>query len=139
MVSLTMLCLITCFALLIGLSRIHKNIPVKSKPFTCSVLIASAFLNVAVFFSFINQVFLLRSGVEVNPGPFKPFPSKLSFCHWNVDLLLASDGVNISCIESVVENYNFDLFVVGESTLSGKFLTRTSALWIYFTSISRRL
>ena len=91
MVSLTILCLITCFAPLIGLFRIHKNIPAKSKPFTCSILIAWEFLNVAVFCSFIIQILLLRSGVEVNPGPLKPYPSKLSFCHLNDDGFLARD------------------------------------------------
>ena len=68
----------------------------------------------------IINILLVRSGVEENPGPTIPSSSKLSFCHWNVDGLLARDGIKISCIESVVQNYNFDLFAIGESTLSAK-------------------
>ena len=78
----------------------------------------------------------MRSGVEKNPGPARGLRStfsKLSFCHWNVDGLFARDGVKISYMESIVENYDFDIFAVGESTLSDKILNDKLRL-TWFTS-----
>ena len=120
---LTTAILITCFVFCMGLLRFNTRIPFRSSPFSFSVFIAWEFTNIAFLSSCIIQILLMRSGVEKNPGPprgLRSTFSKLSFCHWNIDGLLARDGVKISYMESIVENYDFDIFAVGESTLSYK-------------------
>ncbi len=114
--------IIICPVLLVAIFLVNTRIPFRLAPFRNSVFIFWEFLNIAFSCSCIIQLLLFRSGIEVNPGPTKvpgP-PSQLSFCHWNVDGILARDGIKISYIESILENYSFDIFAVGESSLSGK-------------------
>ena len=69
--------------------------------------------------SIIIRLLLLLSGnVEPNPGP--PSPKLLSFGVWNVDSLLARDGVKKSLIESIQSTNNFDIFSICESYLTDK-------------------
>ena len=72
-----------------------------------------------IFLTRIIQTLLIIAGIESNPGPNKTTNvSKLSLAHWNVDGLLARDGIKMSLIESLVEHYHFDIFAIGESCLS---------------------
>ena len=69
--------------------------------------------------SIIIRLLLLQSGnVEPNPGP--PNPKLLSFGVWNVDSLLARDGVKKCYIESIQSTNNFDLFGLCETYLNDK-------------------
>ena len=57
--------------------------------------------------------------VETNPGP-SPRDNKLHFSFWNVDSLLARDGVKKSFIEGLDSCHHFDIFGVCESFLTNK-------------------
>ena len=63
---------------------------------------------------------LIRAGIELNPGPPRSKISKLSFAYWNLDGLLARDGIKMSLVESIVESYSLDIFAIGESSLCDK-------------------
>ena len=74
--------------------------------------------NLVAFFSIVLRLLLLKSGdVEKNPGP-KTIP--LSFGCWNVDSLLARQGVKKDYIESIQSIHNFDIFGICESYLSSE-------------------
>ena len=66
-------------------------------------------------YSIINKELLLRSGdIHSNPGP-----AKLSFATWNIDSILARDAIKLPILESIVDTYNFDIFGICETYLSG--------------------
>ena len=70
----------------------------------------------SIIFSFIILMLLTTTGtIETNPGP--PV-NKLNFAVWNLDSLLARDGVKKSVIEGLDSSYNFDIFGVCESYLT---------------------
>ena len=84
--------------------------------------------SLASYFIFLSSVFLLRlflrllcylltsfGTVEKNPGP--PI-NNINFGVWNLDSLLARDGVKKSFIEGLDSSYNFDLFGVCETYLA---------------------
>ena len=57
------------------------------------------FLLLNCFFSLVNRILLIQSGnVEPHPGPKC---SKLSFATWNIDSLLAREGVKKPLLESI--------------------------------------
>ena len=71
------------------------------------------------FLSILLRLLLLRSGnVDPNPGP--AHSKFLSFGVWNVDSLLARDGIKKSHIECIQSNNNFDIFGVCETYLTKK-------------------
>ena len=71
------------------------------------------------FISIVVKLLLVQSGnVEKNPGP--PPPKLLSFGVWNVDSLLARDGVKKSYIESLQSLHKFDIFGICETYLTDK-------------------
>ena len=91
-------------------------------PSSCKKLLLALFL---IFnlnsssISIIIRLLLLKSGnVEPNPGPSSP--KLLSFGVWNVDSLLARDGVKKSFIESIQSANNFDIFGICETYLTDK-------------------
>ncbi len=68
------------------------------------------------FISLIVRALLLQSGsVESNPGPA---PKLFSFCTWNVDSLLARDGIKKSYIECLQSSHDVDIFACCESYLN---------------------
>ena len=63
---------------------------------------------------------LIRSGnVKTNPGPYNTKSSKLSFGVWNLDSIPARDYARIPLVETLRAIYNFDLFGICESLLTG--------------------
>ena len=80
----------------------------------------SIFLSWLFFFSLINRILLILGGVEINLGPSPPSSSKFSFATFNVDSLLARDGIKLSAIEGIDSIHKFDLFGICESYLSPK-------------------
>ena len=73
-------------------------------------------------FSLINRILLLRSGVEVNPGPASPPTRLLSFATWNIDSIVAREGAKKSLVESLQSVYDFHLFGICETYLSDKII-----------------
>ena len=68
------------------------------------------------------QILLIISGsVELNPGPDMSKKSNFSFAVWNLDSLPARDFARIPLIEKLENTYNFDMFGVCESMLTGCF------------------
>ena len=66
--------------------------------------------------STVIMMLLTSSGtIETNPGP--PF-NNINFGVWNLDSLVARDGVKKSFIEGLDSSYNFDLFGICESYLT---------------------
>ena len=73
-----------------------------------------------LFFVIILQILLFISGsVELNPGPDISKKNNLSFAVWNLDSLPARDFARIPLIESLQNAYDFDMFGVCESMLTG--------------------
>ena len=73
-------------------------------------------LIIFAFVSILNRSLLIQSGtVERNPGP--P-PRLLSFATWNVDSLLARDGIKKSYLECIRNVHSFDVFGICESYLT---------------------
>ena len=70
-------------------------------------------------FSVIIILLVTFGTVETNPGP-SPCDNKLHFSFWNVDSLLARDGVKKSFIEGLDSCHHFDIFGVCESFLTNK-------------------
>ena len=63
---------------------------------------------------------LIRSGnVKTNPGPYNTKSSNLSIDVWNLDSIPASDYARIPLIETLQATYNFDIFGICESSLTG--------------------
>jgi hypothetical protein len=74
---------------------------------------------VVAFLSLVTRSLLIRSGsVHVNPGPRGN--RVLSFATWNVNSLLAREGVKKSYIEAEDSLRNFDIFGVCESALTDR-------------------
>ena len=66
------------------------------------------------------QILLFISGtVEINPGPNVSKKNNLSFAIWNLDSLPARDFARIPLIETLQTTYDFDMFGVCESMLTG--------------------
>ena len=63
---------------------------------------------------------LIRSGnIKTNPGPYNTESSNLSFGVWNLDSIPARDYARIPLIETLQATYNFDIFGICESSLTG--------------------
>jgi len=82
-------------------------------------------------FSLINRILLLRSGVEVNPGPTSRPPRLLSFATWNIDSIVAREGAKKSLVESIQSVYDFHLFGICETYLSDKILDEELLLDVF--------
>ena len=73
-----------------------------------------------LFFAIVLQILLFISGtVETNPGPDTSKKNNLSFAVWNLDSLPARDFARIPLIETLQATYDFDMFGVCESMLTG--------------------
>ena len=76
------------------------------------------FFIISQCFSLINRMLLLMAGNNLkNPGP-KSKKTSLSFAVWNMDSILARNGVKIPLVEGLDATTNLDLFGVCESYLS---------------------
>jgi exonuclease III len=58
--------------------------------------------------------------VETNPGPTSTSTNKLTFGVWNLDSLLARDGIKKTFIEGIDSFHQFDIFGICESYLTDK-------------------
>ena len=77
-------------------------------------------------FSLINKMLLLMSGINFkNPGP-KSNKTSLTFAVWNMDSILAREGVKIHLVESLDATRNIDLYGVCESYLKKILVTDKS-------------
>ena len=104
-----------CFQVARVSATSHSFLPLSKNIFSFCLMVT---LN-ASSISIIIRLLILQSGnVEPNPGP--PNPKLLSFGVWNVDSLLARDGVKKSYIESIQSIYNFYLFGLCERYLNDK-------------------
>ncbi|MCH2389970.1 MAG: hypothetical protein MK234_04735, partial [Nitrospinales bacterium] len=108
-------CLLLRKCLIVVLTR-ASNQQLSSKQLSISLLMLLT-LNPSLI-SIILRSLLLRSGIESNPGPSPP--KLLSFGVWNVDSLLAREGVKKSYIESLQSVYKFDLLGLCETYLTDK-------------------
>ena len=73
-----------------------------------------------LFFAIVLQILLFISGtVETNPRPDTSEKKTLSFAVWNLDSLPARDFARIPLIETLQATYDFDMFGVCESMLTG--------------------
>ena len=102
-----------CFK--VGLASV-RNHQLLSKQLSIALLMLLT-LNPSLI-SIILRSLLLRSGIEPNPGPSPP--KLLSFGVWNVDSLLAREGVKKSYIEALQSVYQFDLLGLCETYLTDK-------------------
>ena len=94
-ISFILLLLITSKILCSSLFRIHSA-QRKTISKTCLLFIIWEGVNIAFFMTLIIQTFLITAGIESNQDPNKATNvSKLSFAHWNVDGLLARDGIKM--------------------------------------------
>ena len=106
--------------LLIAVFTAYKQCKLSPKFLKLSLIRILSLPNLVAFFSIVLRLLLLKSGdVEKNPGP-KTIP--LSFGCWNVDSLLARQGVKKDYIESIQSIHNFDIFGICESYLSSETL-----------------
>ena len=53
--------------------------------------------------------------IEIQPGPIK---NALTFCHWNLNSVLAHDRIKVSLLEAYNSVCNYDNLVLGETYLS---------------------
>ena len=91
---------------------------------TITFFLCYDFLLLNYFFSLVNRILLIQSGnVEPHPGP-KCY--KLSFATWNIDYLLAREGVNKPLLESIQTVHQFDFLEYVKHILQIKFLKMTS-------------
>ena len=119
MVSLTVHCCLLLI-ILIEMANSFVNVQKKSifslKSLKLNLIRLISLPNMTVVFSIMLRLLLLRSGdIEQNPGPrTKP----LSFGCWNVDSLLARQGINKDYLESIQSINNFDIFGICETYLN---------------------
>ena len=66
-------------------------------------------------YSYFLHVFILQHGdIETNPGPAKEKIKNLSFCHWNVNSLIAHNLTKISHVEACNAIYMHDFIGICE-------------------------
>ena len=111
------LCCILC-TLLVDMAYLFISNHIKRKYMSKETLFTSLLtttLNLP-FILIVLRILLLCSGtVESNPGPA---PKLLSLGCWNLDSLLARDGIKKSYIEAIQSVNNFDLFGICETYLT---------------------
>ena len=93
----------------------HAQSSAKKISHACSILSGKDFLFLFSFFSLIVQLLLVISG-SVPPS----VRSKISFCCWNIDMLLTRDRAKNGLIEGLQSVHNFDISVICESYLTDK-------------------
>ena len=73
-----------------------------------------------LFFAIVLQILsLISATVETNPGHDTSKKNNLSFAVWNLDSLPARDFAIIPLIDTLQATYDFDMFGVCESMLTG--------------------
>ena len=104
------------------------------------IFIKRSFTNYLYIISFIHVVYstyflhilLLQYGdIETNPGPQKEKKKNLSFCHWNVNSLIAHNLYKLTRLEAYSSVYKHDFICIFETffDLQSKKRTKTSN-WI---------
>ena len=59
----------------------------------------------------------MHGDIEVNPGPEKNCPTSFSFCHWNLNSLIAHNYVKLSSLEVYNSVYKHDVIRLSETYL----------------------
>ena len=68
------------------------------------------------FYSTIISLLLVQHGDnEINPGPKKKQPKYFSYCHWNVNSLLAHDKISLLTAYNTIHQY--DVIFISETFL----------------------
>ena len=63
------------------------------------------------------KIFLSLAGdIESNPGPDRN--NGLKFCHWNLNIICARDGIKIPLIEAYNTVYRYDVLAISETMLN---------------------
>ena len=62
-------------------------------------------------------ILLTHGDIEVNPGPRKNCSTSFSFCHWNLDSLIAHNYVKLSSLQAYNSVYKHDAICLSETYL----------------------
>ena len=60
---------------------------------------------------------ILCGDVEQNPGPEKEKKSHITFCHWNLNCLMAQNLVKVSLLHTLAVTSDFDIICLTETFL----------------------
>ena len=80
--------------------------------FSLSIILTVSFINTAS--SWLN-ILLIRNG-DIHPHP-GPTHNQFSFCHWNLNGLVAHDKLKITLLEAYNTVCNYDVIAISESQL----------------------
>ena len=109
-------CLLILLIVEITSSLLNKSLSSTKNPNKKIILQSLSNPSIVAFLSLLVRILLLRSGnVERNPGPQS---NSFSIGCWNIDSLLARDGVKKNYIESIQNIHQFDLFGICETYLN---------------------
>ena len=81
------------------------------RPFT-NYLYITAFIDVLFSTYFLHVLILQHGDIETNPGPTKEKIKNLSFCHWNINSLIARNLTKISHLEAYNAIYKHDFISI---------------------------
>ena len=84
------------------------------RPFT-NYLYITAFIDVLFSTYFLHVLILQHGDIETNPGPTKEKIKNLSFCHWNINSLIARNLTKISHLEAYNAIYKHDFICISET------------------------
>ena len=84
------------------------------RPFTNYSYITS-FIDVLFSTYFLHVLFLQHGDIETNPGPTNEKIKNLSFCHWNVNSLIAHNVTKISHLEAYNAISKHDFICISET------------------------
>ena len=72
---------------------------------------------ISKFLSYLHLVLLQHGDIESNPGPDKIKLKNFSFCHWNVNSLVAHTFLKLHQLEAYNLLYNYDIKCISETYL----------------------
>ena len=71
---------------------------------------------------FISVIFLVLSGdIETNPGPDLGYLDSFSFCHWNLNSIVAHNFINMSLLQAYNAIHRSDIICLSESYLDNSY------------------
>ena len=116
------------------------------KNFFTNYLYMTSFVDV-VHSTYFLHILLLRHGdIEINLGPPKEKNKNLSYCHWNINSLIAKNLFEASQVEAYSTVYKLNFFFIPEPFLGYSiqekykniYLDGYNLLWSYHPSNSKR-
>ena len=82
-----------------------------------TLVVGFAFGFMLNFFVILCYILLTHGDTEVNPGPKKNCSTSFSFCHWNLNSLIAHNYVKLSSLQAYNSVHKHDVICLLETYL----------------------